>query len=51
MGLFDRFKNSSDSKNFKYLDKLIHSGVKEIVLDSDIVLGRREEKNIWGVLN
>ena len=26
------------SKNFKYLDELIHSGVKEIVLDSDIVL-------------
>ena len=26
------------SKNFKYLNNLIHSGVKEIVLDSDIVL-------------
>lgn len=31
------------SKNFKYLDDLIHSGAKEIVLDSDIVLGDGEE--------
>ena len=31
------------SKNFKYLDELIHSGVKEIVLDSDIVLSDGEE--------
>ena len=30
-------------KNFKYLDDLIHSGVKEIVLDSDIVLDKKEE--------
>ena len=30
------------SKNFKYLDDLIHSGVKEIVLDSNIVLGLSE---------
>ena len=44
MGFFDRFKNSSKPKKFKYLDKLIHSGVKEIILDSDIVLGGREEK-------
>ena len=44
MGFFDKFKVSSKSKSFKYLDKLIHSGVKEIVLDSDIVLGWREEK-------
>jgi hypothetical protein len=43
MGLFDIFKNSSDSKNFKYLDKLIHSGVKEIVLDWDIVLSEAEQ--------
>ena len=28
-----------NSRNFKYLDELIHSGAKEIVLDSDIVLG------------
>lgn len=32
-----------DSKNFKYLDDLIHSGEKEIVLDSDIVLSDGEE--------
>ena len=31
------------SKNFKYLDELIHSGVKEIVLDSDIILRECEE--------
>lgn len=33
----------SSSKNFKYLDDLIHSGAKEIVLDSDIALGDGEE--------
>ena len=31
------------SKNFQYLDELIHSSAKEIVLDSDIVLGSDEE--------
>ena len=31
------------SKNFRYLDDLIHSGANEIVLDSDIVLGDGEE--------
>ena len=31
------------SKNFKYLDDLIHSGAKEIVLDSNIVLNDEEE--------
>ena len=30
-------------KNFKYLDNLIHSGVKEIVLDADIALDDGEE--------
>ena len=29
--------------NFKYLDELIQSGAKEIVLDSDIVLSDGEE--------
>jgi predicted outer membrane repeat protein len=29
--------------NFKYLDELVHSGVKKIILDSDIVLGEGEE--------
>ena len=44
MGLLDKNKNAvGDSKNFKYLDDLIHSGAKEIVLDSDIVLGDDEE--------
>ena len=31
------------SRNFKYLDDLIHSGAKEIILDSDIVLSDGEE--------
>ena len=31
------------NRNFRYLDGLIHSGVKEIVLDSDLVLGDDEE--------
>ena len=26
----------AQSKNFRYLDDLIHSGVKEIILDADI---------------
>ena len=30
------------SKNFKYLDDLIHSGLKEIVLDSDIIADDNE---------
>lgn len=30
------------SKNFKYLDELIHSGVHEIVLDSNIILTETE---------
>ena len=30
-------------KNFKYLDELIHSGAKEIILDSDIFLDSNEE--------
>ena len=34
---------NNNSKNFKCLDNLIHSGVKEIVLDSDIVLAVEEE--------
>ena len=33
------------SKNFQYLDELIHSSAKEIVLDSEIVLGSDEESN------
>lgn len=34
---------NANIKNFKYLDELIQSGVKEIVLDANIVLGSREE--------
>lgn len=47
-----KLKNIADSnqeevihendKNFKYLDNLIHSGAKEIVLDSDIALSDSE---------
>lgn len=33
------------SKNFKDLNDLIHSGVKEIVLDSDIILENGESSN------
>ena len=37
-------------QNFKYLDDLIHSGVKEIVLDSDIVLSDNEmSDNIYSI--
>lgn len=36
-------ETSEKIKNFIYLDDLIHSSVKEIVLDSDIVLGGDEE--------
>ena len=35
--------SNNDIKNFKYLDNLIHSGAKEIVLDTDIVLGSDEK--------
>lgn len=44
MGFLDKVKNAlGSSENFKYLDNLIHSGVKEIVLDSDIIFSRRDE--------
>ena len=57
MGLFDKFKKTNNSKivedskntigsevrNFWYLDDLIHSGSKEIVLDSDIKLDKKEK--------
>lgn len=33
----------SSSKTFKYFDELIHSGAKEIILDSDIILDSNEE--------
>ena len=34
-------------KNFRYLDDLIHSGVKRIVLDADIVLDDDEEDEYY----
>ena len=37
--------SAENTKTFKYLDDLIHSGVKEIVLDSDIVLDDDEESD------
>ena len=41
--------SNEDTKNFKYLDDLIHSGVKEIVLDSDIVLYDDESDSLDGI--
>ncbi|MBR6024485.1 MAG: hypothetical protein IK044_06010 [Methanobrevibacter sp.] len=44
MAFGDRLKKAfGRGKNFKYLDDLIHRGVKEIILDSDIVLSNDEE--------
>ncbi|WP_296893920.1 TIR domain-containing protein [uncultured Methanobrevibacter sp.] len=39
------------SRNFKYLDGLIHSGIHEIVLDSDINLNDGEESQYLGGIN
>ena len=36
--------SNNEIHNFKYLDDLIHSGVKEIVLDSDIELDPNNER-------
>ena len=38
-----KIMSNNDIKNFKYLDNLIHSEIKEIVLDTDIVLGDNEK--------
>ena len=49
MSFFNKDKNmfgpkeDNKSRNFRYLDDLVHSGVKEILLDSDIVLSRDEK--------
>ena len=40
--------NETD-RNFKYLDDLIHSGVKHVVLDSDIVLDDDEVEYVDGI--
>lgn len=42
MGLFGKFNSNKNVNGFRYLDKLIHSGVKKIVLDSDITLSTLE---------
>lgn len=50
MGLFGRLSSNKNSNGFKYLDKLIHSGAKKIVLDSDIHLSTFESlKYINGI--
>ena len=43
--------SAENTKTFKYLDDLIHSGVKEIVLDSDIVLDDDEESDYEDGIN
>ena len=62
MGFFDRFRkkrnestnhepedhNDSNTFDFKYLDDLIHSGQKEIHLNSDIILNGSET---WDYIN
>lgn len=45
MGFFDKVKKTFEPrKNFKYLNKLIHAGEKEIILESDIILDEKEIK-------
>ena len=41
--LIDKSTPNEKNRNFRYLDELIHSGVKEIVLESDIVLDPDEK--------
>ena len=41
---FDSKEEPSSNENFKYLDNLIHSGLNEIVLDSDIRLAPDERE-------
>lgn len=42
-------ENTSDKapRDFRYLDELIHSGTEEIVLDSDIMLGKDEKSKYY----
>ena len=40
----DEQKSGGEHRSFRYLDRMIHSGLGEIVLDSDIVLAPDEEK-------
>jgi len=39
--------NFSTLKNFKYLDELIHSGVNEIILDSNVILDSDEQSKYF----
>lgn len=39
----DKLTSNEKIRNFKYFDDLIHSGVNEIVLDSDIILSDDEK--------
>ncbi|WP_407421847.1 hypothetical protein [Methanobrevibacter sp.] len=41
--IIDKPTPNDKIRNFKYLDDLIHSGAKEIVLDSDVILSDGEE--------
>ena len=41
--IIDKPAPNDKIRNFKYLDDLIHSGIGEIVLDSDIILNSDEE--------
>lgn len=52
MGFGNRLKNLfRPSENFKYLDDLIHSGVKKIVLDRDIVFDIEEKSEYLDGIN
>ena len=45
--VIDKPTSNEKIRNFKYLDDLIHNTVKEIVLDSDIVLSSGEESEYF----
>ena len=45
--IIDKHSPNDKIRNFKYLDDLIHSGIREIVLDSDIILNSDEESKYW----
>ena len=46
----DKTTPTAQIGNFKYLDDLIHSGEREIVLDRDIVLGDEEYRYGDGII-
>lgn len=48
MGFLSKITGFGSSKSFAYLDDLIHNGEKEIVLNSDIKLGKKEEAKYSG---